>query len=496
MSAPIYIKATFNAHYLGEQPWQLVAQRVDWHRIKSISHVEISDVEQVEAFEEKHVTLGKNWFKFNDIKEAVIGLPGDSFYKVGLQNVIVRDAELYDTSKDGSKTIGKIKGTAYFKWTLPEVVNHTHTTSSFVTEESALAPSTISPVVPSKSSRIGMADAGSGCSSIVGLVLGFLLLGILLSIFGSQLLTIVLLFLGFALISFLLNWLGELLAIAGALYVLVFVVQLITGLWGGQDDNRQWRNLRYTQREEEGEKTRYQEKKSDDNDLPDTLWAYHDRVWNDYEGRRYTGTLRMSAQNHLASQSYLAQLSPPGGSFAQYWAYLYSNISNHDDHTLGPVYSMFDSIQSANSLDRYHFACMVVSCIQDIPYTLITNLSCEEHARQYPNDPASMRARCVGDVQYGVLAPTSFIYTLDGDCDTRSLLLYTVLKHYGYDVNIALSLTYRHAVLGINLPIQTYNSLIGSNSTNYCLWETTARNMPPGKFAPEWSDMSQWTLCF
>ena len=45
---------------------------------------------------------------------------------------------------------------------------------------------------------------------------------------------------------------------------------------------------------------------------------------------------------------------------------------------------------------------------------------------------------------------------LKGDCDTRTLLLYTILSHYNYDVAVS-SEFYGHSILGINLPIMDYH---------------------------------------
>jgi hypothetical protein len=47
---------------------------------------------------------------------------------------------------------------------------------------------------------------------------------------------------------------------------------------------------------------------------------------------------------------------------------------------------------------------------------------------------SSNDAKCDGYERFGINTPVEFIATLQGDCDTRTLLLYTILAHYGYDV--------------------------------------------------------------
>ena len=66
------------------------------------------------------------------------------------------------------------------------------------------------------------------------------------------------------------------------------------------------------------------------------------------------------------------------------------------------------------------------------------------------------------------------------DCDTRTLLLYTVLSHYDYgDVVILKSDIYMHSILGVT-QFSSGQTKVINGKFSYLLWETTAKNLPPG----------------
>jgi hypothetical protein len=85
-----------------------------------------------------------------------------------------------------------------------------------------------------------------------------------------------------------------------------------------------------------------------------------------------------------------------------------------------------------------------------------------------------------------------FLMNLKGDCDTRTLLLYSIFTHYNYDVALLSSEFYGHSILGINLPINglSYNY----SNQNYVLWETTAPNCKPGIIPNEISNLNNWRI--
>ena len=138
---------------------------------------------------------------------------------------------------------------------------------------------------------------------------------------------------------------------------------------------------------------------------------------------------------------------------------------------------------------------MIVTFVQDIPYALVLDNGCDAslyNDRFTRNYLLNKLGECDGYQQFGINTPVEFLTNLKGDCDTRTLLLYTILSHYNYDVAMMSSEFYGHSIIGINLPISgiayTYNN------QKYVLWETTAPNIKPGIIPNEISNLNNWRI--
>jgi hypothetical protein len=155
---------------------------------------------------------------------------------------------------------------------------------------------------------------------------------------------------------------------------------------------------------------------------------------------------------------------------------------------------LLDTLKSKNNLSPEKFAEMIVSLIQDIPYAAVLPKACD--ASLYA-DPfiskylASANAKCDGYEKFGINTPVEFLATLNGDCDTRTLLLYTVFAHYDYDVALLSSAYYSHSIIGINLPYE--GTAYADQNKRYTLWETTAL-FKPGILPNEVADLDRWRI--
>ena len=95
---------------------------------------------------------------------------------------------------------------------------------------------------------------------------------------------------------------------------------------------------------------------------------------------------------------------------------------------------------------------MIVSFVQNIEYSLPWSGDCEEDKDEYlVKSTVDAGKDCYSNVAFGWFAPIEFIGNFTGDCDTRTVFLFTVLKHYKYDVVILNSSVYSHSILAINL---------------------------------------------
>ena len=112
------------------------------------------------------------------------------------------------------------------------------------------------------------------------------------------------------------------------------------------------------------------------------------------------------------------------------------NIIDSNKLDLNLVYKELDFIRRDRSLSKRRFAEIVVSMVQNIPYNIIVQESCS--LAQIRNDSVNemiLRGyECEGNVYAGVYSPLEFVKKMKGDCDSRTLFIYTVLKKFNYDV--------------------------------------------------------------
>lgn len=225
----------------------------------------------------------------------------------------------------------------------------------------------------------------------------------------------------------------------------------------------------------------------------DTIISHY-RVWEDYDGNEYRGSIWVRKSEYANATGYKNNLETQLVDEMSYGRVV-NSLRHRDSMSLNGVYSLFDSLTNTNHFDREAFSKVIVSFVQDIPYALILQGPCdrsyykEDFIRSYLS---SQDAICSGYQKFGINTPVEFMANLMGDCDTRTLLLFTILSHYGYDVVMLSSEVYAHSLLGINLPFEgpSYNY----NGTRYILWETTAAGTPPGVISRDISNMNNWTI--
>ena len=226
--------------------------------------------------------------------------------------------------------------------------------------------------------------------------------------------------------------------------------------------------------------------------LGDSIITHH-RIWEDYANNLYEVDLKMRVSDYKNAYQLRNNLSIPLNSTSQYNK-IVSTIYNYDLNKLDLVYSTLDSLKEEKKLNKIEFAEVIVSLIQDIPYSLILNDACnadiynDTFIKEYLAD----KGDCQGFTKYGLLTPVEFLSTLKGDCDTRTLLLFTIFNHYNYDVVMLSSELYKHSIIGINLPLKGVSKSI--NGIKYIVWETTNQGIPPGIISREISDMRFWNV--
>lgn len=337
-----------------------------------------------------------------------------------------------------------------------------------------------------------------GCASFSPLFFIFLLFFIIFNLIPSVIpLAIWLVFmLSYLLLSALAPFLRKLLGFIGIAFVglygligIAYIIFILAGLLSLFDFNLDYKPRRENQQSNENEYI----PKRDTSFTNGEKFVKIELEWVDYNKNHYKGVYRVNQNDILSSNAAIQSLLYQN---IENFTQVYSKTVGQDTTKLRPIYDMLDSIRINNKLSKRKFADVIVSMVQSIPYSLVLTESCDD-----PNVRNETMIRqmldagipCRGPEPFGILTPVYFSTELNGDCDTRTLYLYALFKHFGYDVVILNSNQYQHSMLGLNVKNGngTYKYFRGKP---YYFWETTAKNQRLGSLARENGIVEFWTV--
>lgn len=213
------------------------------------------------------------------------------------------------------------------------------------------------------------------------------------------------------------------------------------------------------------------------------MFVTHSRSWVEY--MKNVGFCSMYAVNY--SDANAAEINrnsmnvPFYGDEDAYWLQVYSRLYLDSKDHLQSLQDTLTSIRSADSLDRDEFARMVVSFVQDIPYEYVIPDECN----------GSEASPCNGQVLFGLYSPVEFVYGMHGDCDTRTVLLYTLLRNFGYEPLILNSHEYLHSMLALDIA-SSGGEDFEYNGKKYAFWETTNVGWLAGMIPPDMNNKDYW----
>jgi hypothetical protein len=234
------------------------------------------------------------------------------------------------------------------------------------------------------------------------------------------------------------------------------------------------------------------DKRNDNYPKVNDEWITNKMIWQDYESKEYSGDFAVLKSNREMSRVKRNTLLPDESNQNAYWNSIYYQLVQNDFQKLDKIYEMLDSIKESNNLNARQFANVMVSCVQHIPYVIILNDKCNPN--QYEQKFIKEYLRNGGDCQccarFGIYSPVEFASNLRGDCDTRTLLLFTLFTKFGYDAVVLNSDLFGHSILGVSLPSRGVYKKI--NGAKYYVWETTAKGMELGELPSEISNMNLW----
>ncbi|WP_178988654.1 hypothetical protein [Winogradskyella schleiferi] len=216
--------------------------------------------------------------------------------------------------------------------------------------------------------------------------------------------------------------------------------------------------------------------------------------WIDSKRNNYSTNLKVNSD--FVSYENNIKRSFPLLQSEQDYNFLLKRLYQESRESLYFVYKSLDSIKSRNNISKNDFPDVIVSMVQHIPYVAILNESCNPFDYQDESLRKLLQHNpCQGYVKYGLKSPSEFLKDLKADCDSRTLFLFTILKHYGYNVAIFGSDHYKHSLLGIQLPIVIENTTsINHNGKDYYLWETTSKGFKIGEISQDLQNTNYWNL--
>ncbi len=167
-----------------------------------------------------------------------------------------------------------------------------------------------------------------------------------------------------------------------------------------------------------------------------------------------------------------------------YWKQVYVSLIQFDSPKMKPLIDKFEQLREEEQLTSTEFAEAVITFIQNIPYVLILNKTAKEALKDgefYRTYIEVEKRPYIENIKHGIHSPIEFLHTQQGDCDTRTVLAYTILSYFDYDVAIINSPD--HSMIGIHLP--AYGDHIVYHGKKYFLWETTQPGWALGIVSPE-----------
>lgn len=209
--------------------------------------------------------------------------------------------------------------------------------------------------------------------------------------------------------------------------------------------------------------------------------------WKDYSKTHYKDSSKIYKEDYYSSVFNKNSLQPES------WSDLYLKISKNDKEKLDLITEMLFNIKVDNEIDNDRFAKLIVSYVQHIPYSLLVSKTCKQAAKnESVRKMIESGIECNENVYAGIYSPMEFIKNYKGDCDTRTVFLYTLMKNIGYDVVIMNSKYYKHSILGIHLASSgKYKKYRGKK---YYVWETTNVGWRIGDLPAQYSKLDKWNI--
>lgn len=207
----------------------------------------------------------------------------------------------------------------------------------------------------------------------------------------------------------------------------------------------------------------------------------------------YTGDVPYedSFNAHQTVNQISTEISPQ-----QYWGQVYTKLLTEDYQKIDSLAREVVNVSKKRNYNTLETAEYLVSLIQEIPYVLVHDYSCQEVVNSsggFVREYHIKRKPCLPNIVAGVQSPYEFMHTLKGDCDTRSLLAHAVLRKLQISSSIWISEEFGHSIVGIGVPSTSKAKKVLNGVPHYGV-ELTAKGYRVGMISPQQMNMNYWDI--
>jgi hypothetical protein len=221
--------------------------------------------------------------------------------------------------------------------------------------------------------------------------------------------------------------------------------------------------------------------------------------WFDFQDLHYTAryeTGELEFKESISGQEELRASITNVNSSLEFYTRFYNGLNRMDEPKIKAIAKIFSDSASKKNMDALQTAEMVITFIQEIPYYLVHDESCEKAVatnNKFMVDYHNQGKPCLANIAAGVQSPYEFLHNLKGDCDTRSLLGYAILSQLNIASSVWVSEAYGHSILGVAVPAG--NGIFKSiNGVKHYGVELTAKGFRLGMVAPENNNANNWEI--
>ena len=221
--------------------------------------------------------------------------------------------------------------------------------------------------------------------------------------------------------------------------------------------------------------------------------------WYDFLNQNYLAryaTSQIAYEESVDQQDRLQEQVKGYNNSVEFFTRYYNGLYRMDETKINEVAAIFIDSAQKKQMSPLETAEMVITFIQEIPYYLVHEGSCQQSLEtgndfmiQYHQD----QKPCLANVSAGVQSPYEFLHNLKGDCDTRSLLGHALLSKLNIASSVWVSETYGHSILGVAVPAGhgMYKEI---NGVKHYGVELTAKGYRLGMVAPEQARPGNWDI--